>query len=200
MVAFTSTFALPYQQGTDAPCDAPEVWCDFTDELDSLLFGFDQTLGRLTPTIPMAKVVVNNTFQLFGSPTVVEFDTVEFDTDNMVDLDRINSKVVPRRNGTYYCVVTGEVSGTATAGGVLGVIVTDGFAGPSGSGFILGGNTEDMIRLYASADYKMRVSGPMVWDGTDTFGFGVVIENISAITLNFNKIEFTVYWISDRIS
>lgn len=200
MVAFTSTFALPYQQSTDRPCDAPDVWCDFTDEMDGLLFGLDQVLGRLTPTIPMAKVLVTKPFQLFGSPTVIEFDTVEFDTDNMVDLDRSNSKIRPRRNGTYYCVATGETSGTASAGGVLGIVVTDGFAGPSGSGFSIGSNTEDMIRLYASADYKMRVSGPFIWDGSDPFGFGVVIEDISAITLTFTKIELTVYWISDRIA
>lgn len=200
MVAFTSTFALPYQQSTDRPCDAPEVWCDFTNNLDGRLFGFDQTLGRLTPTIPMAKVLVTIPFTLFGTNTVIEFDTVEFDTDNMVDLDRTNSRIVPRRFGTYYCVATGEASGGgAGAGNPLELFIADGFAGPlSGGGFVPGSNTEDALRTFNPADYKIRVSAPFVWDASSTFGIGVVILLVGALTITFTRIDLSVYWISDR--
>lgn len=108
MVAFTPVYELPYQEGSDPPCFGPgtgcdtleSVWCDFVDIVEGQLDSFDNVVGRTASAIPMAKVSWTRSPAELLQGGVVPFDTVVFDTDNMVDSDN-TSGITPRRDGVY---------------------------------------------------------------------------------------------------
>lgn len=112
MVATTTTFHLPYQQGTDPPCFGPgagcthlnSVWCDFVALVETQMDVVDGVVGRTATVIPMAKI----TFLRNSQETLVvdpldrlPFDTVVFDTDDMVDFSVSPGAITPKRNGIY---------------------------------------------------------------------------------------------------
>jgi len=111
VVAFTPTYALPYQQGTDPPCFGPgagcthlnSVWCDFANLVEAQMDVFDGFVGRTATAIPMAKISFTRTADTLFSDFVdrLPFDTVVYDTDDMVDFAVSPSAIVPKRNGVY---------------------------------------------------------------------------------------------------
>lgn len=98
MPNFTPNFNLPYPAPTDAPCDFDEQWCDFTDAVTSVLDGFQATVDRTYPVVPVAAVVRRN-FEDVTTPTpipsseslsgffVLPTDTVLVDTAGWIDPD-----------------------------------------------------------------------------------------------------------------
>lgn len=111
MVAVTPNFDLPYQEGSDPPCFGPgagcdnltSVWCDFAQLVEGQLDAIDSIIGRTTAAIPMAKVSMTGPTDSDTGTSVVTifpFDTVEFDTDNMTDLNTAPG-IRPNRNGIY---------------------------------------------------------------------------------------------------
>lgn len=107
MVAHTPTFCLPCFEGTDSPClntgtvcDPSTLWCDLVNILEGEFNSIDELLGRTVTAIPMASVtgtrIVDQSF-----PGTVIWDTVEYDTDNMVNLDVNATIVTPQRSGVY---------------------------------------------------------------------------------------------------
>jgi len=105
-VVACTTLGLPYQQGTDAPCDLSEVWCLFADVVESALIVTDNIVNRTAVGVPFAKVAKTTTtvfpVQAFGFVDVsIPFDTVFADNDNMVDLSGDNLRVLPTRAGIY---------------------------------------------------------------------------------------------------
>lgn len=112
MPATTPIYGLPYMVGTDPPCFGPgagcdnleSVFCDFARIVEAELDTSDAIIGRTATTIPMARVTyvaqpgdVNTIFPGLFNFQASPFDTVAFDTDDMVQLPNI----VPRRNGIY---------------------------------------------------------------------------------------------------
>lgn len=107
MVAYSSTYCLPCLEGTDSPCvntgtvcDPSTVWCDLVNIVEEQLNPIDTLLSRTSTAIPLASVTSSAPFNS-SIPTIVGFDTVEYDTDNMVNLDLNSTIVTPRRDGVY---------------------------------------------------------------------------------------------------
>lgn len=105
MVACT-TLGLPYQEGTDRPCDLTETWCTFADVVETYLIDIDNIALRTATGVPMAKVVrlTEQQFAIgaFGYVNdVISFDTLLVDNDNMVDLASDQVRIFPTRAGVY---------------------------------------------------------------------------------------------------
>lgn len=110
MVACTP-LGLPYQEGTDPPCDMSEIWCLFTDVLEAYTIGIQNIVNRTAVGVPMAKVARNTetTYVFNGAAlpgNVIMFDGVIVDNDNMADLTSDSSRVFPRRAGIWDIVAT----------------------------------------------------------------------------------------------
>lgn len=102
MVACTPNCLLPYQEGTDRPCDLGDVWCEFAEKVDANLVSLSEVVQR-TVNIPMAVVSATELLTLaVGESSNLLFDQVLADTDDMVNLDVSQSAVFPRRPGTLY--------------------------------------------------------------------------------------------------
>jgi hypothetical protein len=80
--------------------------CDLASIVESQLLLIDSTISRTTTAIPLASVT-GTQVNVETFPAFVVFDTVEYDTDNMVNLDADPYSVTPRRDGVY--LVYGEV-------------------------------------------------------------------------------------------
>lgn len=107
MVAYSPTFCLPCFESADSPCvntgtacEPSTVWCDLVSIVEGVLNPIDAVLSRTATAIPLASVTgVSPLGQV--SPLPVVFNTVEYDTDGMVNLDLNPTIVTPRRNGVY---------------------------------------------------------------------------------------------------
>lgn len=112
MPAETPVYGLPYQVGSDPPCFGPgtgcdnleTLWCDFSEIVETQLDLTDLVIARTATAIPMAQISVfppadaNLIFPGLFDDSVLAFDTVVFDTDNMADLPYA---IRPRRDGIY---------------------------------------------------------------------------------------------------
>jgi len=149
MVACTPTYDLPYQEGTDRPCDLAPVWCQFAGVVETKLTEFDAILGRTATTVPFAKV--RKTVAGAGvDHNPIQFDTVSADNDGMVDLTAEPEIIRIRRPGFWI----GNYVITATAFSNDQQLVGGSIDGSSG-------DSSTYVRRY-------RV------DGTSLFGIDVV--------------------------
>lgn len=105
MVAYSANFCLPCMEGTDSPCvntgslcEPSTPFCDTANILEQQLNLIDSIIGRTTVSIPMASVLTSGDSQP-GDP--FEWEIVDYDTDNMVDLDANASVITPQRDGIY---------------------------------------------------------------------------------------------------
>jgi hypothetical protein len=206
MVATTS-LGLEYQQGTDRPCDAPDVWCDFTETLEGLLLPIDNIAGRISPSIPCAKVkrttafAVNDATNPFGVP--VPWDSVIFDTDGMVDLTNSQFEIKPTRSGTYFVVSTmvASMNGVVTTSGTLNVIVSEFSTSP----FFSSGTSAQWLDQCPMLDaagsaYYWRIGVAHIYTpSTFKFGYSVFVGSNSSLILTATDITLSVYWISDGV-
>lgn len=199
MVAFTA-HGLPYQTGSDAPCDAPEVWCELTALLDTQMYDVDQVIGRIDPTVPVAKMtrVADEITTVTSSvrPIPVRFDGVDVDTDNMVDFSVSQYNIRPTRHGTY--LVTGVIgisSGDVNDGNI---VIT---RGPLLNGtFSFGYTTMASLTQNRPAginDVWLKVSAHVPWSADDTVGFGLLYAPANAGTVNLFYATLAAYWVSD---
>lgn len=108
MVAYSSTYCLPCLEGTDSPClntgttcEPSTVWCDLVNLVEAQLLEVDSVLSRTFTAIPLALVTATNSLGDGSFPNQVIWDTVEYDTDGMVNLDVSPLTVTPRRSGVY---------------------------------------------------------------------------------------------------
>lgn len=196
MVAFTNSQLLPYQVGTDRPCDSPEVWCDFVDLVDSKLSATGQILDRLTPAIPAAKLIRAASYLPATTFEPVAFDTVDFDTDNMVDFNRSVFDIRPRRTGTYLATAYVSMSG----GGAAGTLVCSFIGVGDFNSFI----RTDCLRNPGGGTFYLRVTTPIQWTGVNFFS-GEPLPSGILLTVNPNatpfiilRAELAVYWVNDR--
>lgn len=105
MVACTA-LGLPYQEGTDAPCDMSEIWCLFADAMEAYSVGIQNIVNRTAVAVPMAKaaknIVESYTYNASGEQgNFIAFDGVIVDNDDMANLVADNSRIFPRRPGLW---------------------------------------------------------------------------------------------------
>lgn len=200
MPATTPIYDLPYQVGTDPPCFGPgtgcdnleTLWCDFAEIVEAQLDENDAIIGRTGTAIPMARITY--TAQP-GEPNTIfpglfdvqaPFDTVEFDTDNMVQLPNI----VPRRNGVYRIDASMFVQSTADIGFNIEfqIVVGTDFNVATLGAVVQGDNA---CRLRASTLYQFTdlTPAPRI----------IRLELLSGIdpTATLANASLTVYWHSD---
>ncbi len=199
MTALTG-LGLPYQLGTDRPCDAPEVWQDFAVGLDGLLVATNTILGRVSPTVPAAKITrsVGIEIPVFSVGVPIPFDGVEIDTDDMVDFSTSQFDILPRRAGTYF--VTAEIKLYILASANIEIILTRGplTVGSFGFGFTSVAEQQSSIAGNSPTNpFTIRVSSHSPWTSTDTVGFGLVAIPDAPGTLGVLYATLAAYWVSD---
>lgn len=197
MVAFTSTQLLPYQVGSDRPCDAPGVLCDFASLVDLKLLALDQILNRLEPAIPAAKLTLTTALLPTTTFEPIPFDGVEFDTDDMVNFSRSVFDILPQRTGVYFAVGYAEVTG----GGGAGTPVSLGI-GVTAYNIAV---RSDVLRNPGVGTYYLRSYATFEWTGVDFSGAEVttgVVMTVSPATTPFTISNATLaaYWVNDRVT
>jgi hypothetical protein len=146
MVAYTPDLCLPYYEGTDSPClntgtvcDPSNVWCDLVNLVEGFLDDIDDITARTTNVIPLAQVSYSPPDPAVTVLGEVPWNTVDLDTDDMVDLDFYQG-IIPKRSGvylidtvlTYAALNTGvEVDAYLTVGN-LDLLVGTGITGTVG--------------------------------------------------------------------
>lgn len=189
MVAYSSSFCLPCLEGTDSPCtntgtvcEPSTVWCDLVDIVEAQLNGVDSLIGRTATAIPLASVTGS---AIFGGN--VEFDTVDFDTDSMVNLDVNPTVVTPRRNGIY--MAYGRIV-TPSLG-----VTFDGFI----HRIILSSGLDTSIAEYPEIS-SLPISAVLMtmklfrWENGVSFPFQLAYEGFG---FDIQSARMSVWWVSD---
>jgi hypothetical protein len=88
MPTCTPIYGLPVPAGTDNPCTLGTTLCSFAEAVNEQLNRLDGIVARTATTVPMVEVSMTIPMDMVvpGTATVVDFDTVLFDTNNMADL------------------------------------------------------------------------------------------------------------------
>ena len=153
MTATTPTWAIPYATGTDRLCDGADITAQMALRVDAILEAFALDIAFLA-NIPCAGVQASNTISIptvggSTSPHGVPWDTVNYDTDNMVNLPVDPTIITYQRSG--YFIYGGAISFTeqpTTAGEKYNAIVfsTSPASAANGQQERNAGNTNAMIK------------------------------------------------------
>lgn len=85
MPTCTPIYRFPYTIGSDPVCEIHLTFCDFAAAVEAELDRLDAVVDRVVDTVPQFEVAVG-AYTFVGSNRIVAFDTVNVDTDDMVDL------------------------------------------------------------------------------------------------------------------
>lgn len=89
MSTCTPIYGLHYASGSDRPCDIGDTLCQFATDVENQLDIIDSTIDRIADSPPMAQVRLTVPFVVANGGTFttpLPFDTVDFDTADMVNL------------------------------------------------------------------------------------------------------------------
>lgn len=108
-------YDLPYQEGTDAPCDLSAVWCQFAQVIEDQFAATDLVVNRTAVAVPFLKVAKLTSTEVtppigLSQAIGVAFDAVYADNDNMADLTSDAYRIYPRRPGVYFADGLAETS------------------------------------------------------------------------------------------
>jgi len=168
------------------------VWCDFVARFEELAVDLDQDIARITPAIPAARLKRETSITVLAgsSRTLIPFEVVDFDTDQMTDLDRSAYFITPRRNGFYHIV--GNI--TLTGGGAAGQLVSFGVMRAATSVA-----SDDEFRSPGAGGYYLRSMTMGTWTGMtgshQGWGIAILPNSVDAVIL---EADVSVYWASDR--
>lgn len=207
MVAYTSRLCLPYLEATDplclntgTVCDPSSTWCDLAVLVEAQLDALDLIVARTGRGIPLARVSYFPTVPTVVGTGPVPFDTVNADTDDMVDLTSFRG-VIPRRNGVYELLAEVVLS------------TTDQVAAEESEMFFIQAGSEETIDPLTSPDYgvafqtqrttavdRNTYSGSAIWNFTAT----APVPRSAIIYSRFNtnpiiSASLTVFWHSEAV-
>lgn len=203
MPASTPIYGLPYQVGSDPPCFGPgtgcdnleSIWCDFAALVEAQLDAVDDVVARTATSIPMAGVSL--TFPA-GQPDpsalppagqIIPFDTVMFDTDNMVVQDTDGFFITPRRNGVYLVAV--NIFFRAPTGGASMLVMIDDYTVPMLS-----------ASSYTTTIAQNKMTGSQLIRYTDTSPLPrrIKVEFVDGFsaTSELFQAKLCAYWTSDN--
>lgn len=102
----TPIYGLPYATAQSRPCDIADPTCAALNILEAKLTEWDGLYGRTFTGIPQAMVTLGtdpNVAILPATPTdsTFLFDTIVYDTDQIVNISDPANIFVPRRSGYY---------------------------------------------------------------------------------------------------
>lgn len=196
MTTCTPVYLLPYQTGSDRPCDAPAVWCEFASDVEAQLDRLDAIVNRTVDSIPMAQVRTSTTVAGTanpggGTPFIIPFDTVDWDTANMVDLSTNPYTITLPFPGLYYAYFQ-QLYPAQTAGDIITGAVNS--ATPFDQSYADGSGGDDLngagFIFYRSA----AVAG--LWTDT-TSGICYLAASIPGHNFTLNPSKFGIYWVGD---
>lgn len=103
----TPLYAMPYATAASRPCDIGDPTCGALTILESKLSEWDTLYGRTFTGIPQAMVTVGTDLNVPilpnpGLDPTFPFDTIIYDTDEIVNIDDKTRIFVPRRSGYYW--------------------------------------------------------------------------------------------------
>lgn len=105
MTATTATWAIPYATGTDRLCDGDDITQSMAERMDAILTAFDADITFLnnipTAQVEMTGAAFTNYVAGFGPSPGVPWNTVVYDTDNMVDLPVDPTVITYQRPGYF---------------------------------------------------------------------------------------------------
>jgi hypothetical protein len=194
MPSNTAIFALPYPNGSDRPCDFAQQWCDFTDAVQAVLDGFQTTLDRTVPMIPIAVLGVSSAFTM-TSFNNIPYDTVVIDSAAWTAVDIDNTMISPDMAG----VLSWHASATITQSQIAGAYILD----PSDSrGFLTEPNFPYMDQMdNNTATVGIPLPLPVLFsDGGWTPGSSGLRNSVGAnvaATVTIQYSNYAVYWHAD---
>lgn len=211
MTSCTPIYQLPYPIGADAPCDIGDTTCAFAAAVEEELDRLDSVVSRTAVAIPLAKVSLSTpqTYSislsggvLLSSTSTILFDTVEEDTDNMVDLTTLPGTVLAQRTGIYAarCYIELGTSGSTANSFVfqlnsVGPIDNPGaILPPPGNNPLLQFPDPNLANSMA---YCLRTIWRVTTPGsrfTATINYGAVTPPATAL---LNRAELDVIWLGD---
>jgi hypothetical protein len=127
VTSFTPVYGLEYPNALDAPCDFPEDWCTFVEDVDAVLDRFELGASRVLPAIPIAKVQVT-TPVLVPEFQAIPFDTVSLDTAGWTDFDTNNKIITVSRTARYTVCAAVNVATQGTINSTWSMLVGGGFS------------------------------------------------------------------------
>lgn len=207
MTAYTSAYALPYQLATDRPCDAAGVWCQLRDLVAAELATTEAILSRTYPARPCAQVSLRTAVSMPALNTAasnfpVNWDTIDFDNDNMVNFDKSTQFIRPTRTGIYNVVGWAQLGAGVFPEEVQCFTMT-GASGPDllGSSGHLSGTFED-DNLVGGSPVMYKTEGMVVWDQSAlsdvrNLGFGMLFDGLTSTAVQLTAARLAVYWRRD---
>jgi hypothetical protein len=191
MPTCTPVYLLPYPIGSDPPCDVGGTLCAFATAVEAELDRLDAVVDRVVDSVPMAQVrqTITRTYAANpggGTPAAIQFDTVDVDTADMVDLAANPFLVQLPRFGRYH--VYGHIVGD-TVGASNSVSIS--VSGDSLDQYLDDGSTP----IYANGSIVIRYSNTAPADtSTGALTFTV---SVAAVGPTITAATFGVYWLGD---
>lgn len=210
-------YGLPFQEATDRLCDAPGVWCDLVQVVDSVVADMDLVLGRMDPAVPAASVrQLEPLFISDDFPVSIPFDAVDFDTDGIFNPARSGNRLFPRRAGWYHSEGWTRCQLAANEfGSTIEFYLTEGAFGISAGGTSgsLGNYAEEDNAGAFSIEFFMRVSATLpyvaaaadvathplafMFPALDSSGFGIGVNCAAPGGINILESRFSMHWLRD---
>ncbi len=213
MVAFTANYDLPYQQGGDEPCDAPEVWCDLADLANAAMSATHRLVDQVEPAVPAALVSLLTPLVVGGDPIVLPFDTVWMDTDGMVRPETSDRFVFPSRPGLYRVLINAEyLNGTATTNFLTQFVIATaitGFPGPyATNSFAFTAAANDFVGMFAPANNNHYRAAAVTnvnqafinQSSTNAGGFGMLVIPPTGSTQTIRRAQMGVYYLREAVA
>ena len=202
MTATTTTWAIPYATSTDPFCSGADIIDSMADRVDALLVTFNAGLDRVV-TVPYASISTTTAQTAGPFPSgvflslpgvIVQYDTVDEDTDNLTNLPTLPSAItIPVASGGYWATFTNMI-GTDASGSQLEpeIAINGPQQDPGGSPYpgsttsSVGGTTAVMLRFPVDAG-----TGPIQLFTRELVGNTTVVTTLNSAT-------FVAFWVADE--
>lgn len=185
MTAFTPNFDLPYPSGTDAPCDFAEQWCDFTDAVQTVIDGFQATVDRTIPAIPIARLLVTQPVTIVSGSTI-PFDTVSVDTAGWVNFDSSTNTITIDRAGYIVTLADARIH-SALAGVIDFTLATT-------------STSDRVLDMGATATVGLNCTDVKAVVSAETRTLTASRSDSATATLTVEAACFSVFWHADEAS
>lgn len=194
MATCTPIYGLPYITGSDRPCDQAATWCDFALAVETEFDGLDAIVDRAVDTTPFAWVrsTVPQTVLAAGTDTI-SYDSVLFDTDNMVSLTADSTLVTINRTGLWDVTFSATVATSGVANNVGGAQFS---ATTSSDGWVDNGVTTPYYPSFSAllrVDSVAGISGDLVVPAS----IRITITLNNGANVNVTTADLTVAWRAD---
>jgi hypothetical protein len=199
MTTCTPVYGLPCIDGGDAPCEQSATWCDFATIVEANLDRLDAVADRAIDSIPMAQVRLTVASSQAASPTgsavYVSFDTVDVDTDNMVDLTANPFVITLPSFGRYFAYFSIQAATTGTANiNIIAAVAT-----PTGTALETVDQYSDDLSnpFYMSGSGSFRYQSPTGGANQTTTSNQILLNVNTTAAIPLQAVTFGVYWLGD---